>query len=395
MPEDNQDLFNVMDSALKRQGEGRTQRFRTAEERKAKPPSQRAEPPKAPVAPSAPAMPEPPAMPAVPEPPAAAGPGGYVRTPDYQRSENQPHTADISRRLYPMPESARIMPASGSLSPGQVLRGTVFSGTRFRPGAAQGQPEPQEMPEPEPPMPAAAAAPQAPQPAPAPVYGTPSTRQVPASSLSTTLRSRPSGLLSPSVRPSGVMPAQSFVPTPSHTVGGFMVRTEVAMVVMVCMVVGLVGSFLLGHTMGESSAQRNAPAKSKLEKPPVTDTVPRPIANLDNPTPAPAPAPVVTPTPTPTPAPVVTPTPAPAGRFTVRVRGYTEKATADNLANQLRTKHFEDVRVVPSGGLYLVLAGHFATKTDPGIEKLRKDLIAKVTLPPKSKPLNPEAWPEP
>ena len=209
MPQDNQDLFNVMDSALKRQGEGRKQRFRPAgedrpaSERKVKPPSSRASAPspEAETAPEAPAAPVPSVAPTTPvgEP--------TIHIPDYQRMEGQPSTREITRRLYPMPESARILPAGGSLSPGQVLRGTVFSGSsRFRPPSAQqGGPEMQPPPMEElPPSPPVQQAPPPPPPsAPAP-SGPPSTRQAPVRGIASgTYRSRPSSLLTPGGRPSG------------------------------------------------------------------------------------------------------------------------------------------------------------------------------------------------
>ncbi|HOX06469.1 MAG TPA: SPOR domain-containing protein [Planctomycetota bacterium] len=437
MPEDNQDLFNVMDSALKRQGEGRAQRFRgQGEARQSRPGSGRGEArdagqpagpvpgmPEAPAMPSAvgPAQPVQPAQasqapqtfpvfPPVVQPPVAPG-EQVIPIPEYQRLEGQPNTQQITRRLYPMPESSRVLPAGGSLSPGQVLRGTVFAGNRFRPqpGQAQGPAVPPGTePEAAPPMAAEAAPPQeppfqaaAPAPSAVPVpSGPPSTRQVPARGIAAgTLRSRPSAILSPSVRPSGVMAPQGpglsnrYEPPPSQPAGGFMVRTEVASVLLVCVVLGLVVAFLLGHSMGESSALRKgAPDRTGLEKPPVVNAAPPAITDLDRPPPPSVPAPPAATPPVATP-PVATPpaTPAaPAGKYTMRVRGYRERASADNLAAQLKKKHFDDVRVVQTAGLYLVVAGHFEAKTDAAAKQLRAQLIKQVELPKGSAPLNPE-----
>lgn len=412
MPQDNQDLFNVMDSALKRQGEGASRRFRavnderTQSARHTKASSRRtaAEPepaaspamPAAPAMPSAPAVSEPPAAPAAPA--AARAPEPTMHVPDYQRAEGQPHTADITRRLYPMPESARVLPAGGSLSPGQVLRGTVFSGNRFRP--QPGQPTQPTAPEPQPPMeelqpPVEAAAPQQP----AAPFGPPSTRQAPARGIaSVALRSRPSALLTPSVRPSGMLaspagPAQYERPAASHPTGGFFVRTEVASVVLLFVVIGLAGAFLIGHRMGESSAQRKSgPDKGKIEKPQYAAKVPAAV-DLESPPPSAAPAtPAVPPAPAPAPAapaapahavttpPVAAPPAATApatGKYALRVRSYNDRNSAEKMAGILRGKGLPDVRVVPKSGVFMVLVGHFNSKTDPEATAVRRRVLGQ------------------
>ncbi len=408
MPQDDQDLFDVMDSALKRQGEGRSQRFRAPGEERparaenpARPPSQRAEPAR-----SGP-------TPAPQAPPAAPAGGASTRSefpaaeatihiPEYQRMDGQPNTQEIARRLYPMPDSARILPGSGAMSPGQVLRGTLFSGNRFRPQpgqqpaqpaaapqplAEQSAPPPPTPPQPPPPP---AAEPPAQAPATQQLPSAPSTRQAPVRGIASgTLRSRPSGLLTPSVRPSGVLSPQApatsnrFEPPPAAPApvqtGGFLVRTEVAIVAVVCTMIALFCAFLLGHRMGESSAQRKSPgeAQTSVDKPVAVSEVPAAIPSLDRP--APVSAPIQSsalPAVTAPPARSTATTPASPGRYALRMRSYNDKGTAERLVAQLRSKGFPDPRVQFDNGVHKVLVGHFASANDPGLKELRGKVLA-------------------
>jgi len=375
MPQDNQDLFNVMDSALKRQREGRAQRFRApGEERpgEVKPP--------APSGRLGPAQAQP-APPAAPGEPVSHAPE-FPNLPEGQGAGNE-----ITRRLYPMPESARSAPASGSLSPGEVLRGTVFGSGRFKPAGAA--PASQVL------LPV-----QEEPPPPAPPPGPPSTRQAPVRPIAAaTLRAR-SGLLSgsgarpalgPAERPPALAGSNRYEPAAvSAPTNGFFLRTEVALVALLGMVVGAFVIFILGHRMGEADArQRSAPPeKGRVEKPAPVGSVPKPVPGLEHPAPAPSPAPIQSPVlpgpgpaPAPAPAPVVTPPPA-ALKFALRVRTYNDPASAEKLAGTLRAKRFPDVRVVKlsTGGVtvHMVLTGHFVSKGDPEAEKLRRQVLNQV-----------------
>lgn len=448
MSQDSQDLFNVMDSALKRQNEGQAPRFRAPGEERpaqaepAKPASQRLSAPapapaqipaelnSAPVpgqpVPVAPPMPVAPAAPAAPAPapvqsqapaqvPAPAAPQEpsepTIKIPEFPGYvEGQPTTREITRRLYPMPDMARTAPAGGSLSPGQVLRGTVFSGNRFRPGPQQSgsQEPPTSMP---PPIVAEQQQQQQQQPPPAPLPPVPavpavpptsspaSSRQSPVRSVaSATLRARPSAAMTPQTRTSTtynapVPPSNRYESGPSAPQsGGFFVRTEMAGVVVIVVVMALVGTFFLGHTMGESSAQRKS-GRPSADKPLPIAAVPKPIPDLDGPgntgTPIQSNALPTPEQPKPTGGNVTTP-PTAGVKYYVRVRGYSasERSAAEKLAEQLKGKHFPDVRIAQEGGLSLVLTGRVDSQAEA--EQLMQRAIKEVQLPKGSKPLVPQ-----
>ena len=204
-----------------------------------------------------------------------------------------------------------------------------------------------------------------------------------------TLRSRPSGLLTPSVRPSGVLSPQApatsnrFEPPPAAPApvqtGGFLVRTEVAIVAVVCTMIALFCAFLLGHRMGESSAQRKSPgeAQTSVDKPVAVSEVPAAIPSLDRP--APVSAPIQSsalPAVTAPPARSTATTPASPGRYALRMRSYNDKGTAERLVAQLRSKGFPDPRVQFDNGVHKVLVGHFASANDPGLKELRGKVLA-------------------
>jgi len=369
MPQEGQDLFNVMDSALKRQGEGKAKQFRG--------PGQ-AGPRMTPGPAAAGAGAQPSSQPGAAE----AGSAG-ASAPDAATQE-QNLTRGLTRRLYPVSDSSRNVPPGG-LSPTQVLRGTVFSSSRARQVSGALQPPATEpVPAEEPPPP----------PSPPPPPMPPSTRQAPVRPIASgTLRAvRPSVVLPPPIRPPAAaqppapaQPGSSRLEAAAPQAHGLFIRTEVAVIAVIGVTIGLVLAFSIGHSMGRHAALLSSPESErrtdKKTPAPKANVDPRNLTYVPNLEGQPAP-----PKPTPD-VPVVTPPPPPpppAAKLTVQVISYwpQDQARAKKLVETLksRDRRFADARIIERGArgntTLAVCVGHFESRTDPAIEPLRKAVLA-------------------
>jgi hypothetical protein len=385
MPQEGQDLFNVMDAALKRQGEGKAKQFRG--------PGQAA-----PRATPGPAMPQRGAAAAAGAPahvPGAPEAGSADAGAPDAAAQEQNLNRGLTRRLYPMPDSARSVPPGG-LSPTQVLRGTVFSSSRNRQVSGALEPpaaEPARAEEPPPPPP------------PPPPPAQPSTRQAPVRPIASgTLKSvRPSVILPPLARP----PAAAPPPAPARTgsgrlepaaaqAHGLFVRTEVAVIAVIGATIALVLAFSLGHSMGRRSALLNSPengrgADRKTAAPaPKANVDPRNLTYVPNLEGQPVPPKPTAETPgaaggasRPTAGTPVA-TPPPAGKFTIQLVSYwpQDRARARKLVDTLksRDRRFADARIIERGvrgnATLAVCVGHFGSASDPAVEPLRRAVLA-------------------
>ncbi len=371
MPDKGQELFDIMDAALKRQREGRgAARKRpgaaTGQAKGAKGKARAARhpagaaagpPPPPPVAPVGPVQAVEPVLPVAPatQPPPPAD-SGRVST-------------RYTERLSQVPDSARLAPPAGTLSPGEVLRGTVFTSHKPAP--------PEEAIEP-----------------PAPVEGPPRPATVRASA-SSVIRppsaagyTGPTGPVASTIRPSGATPppisgVQSAVSGPQRSTAaagqtgarrGIFVSTELAVLAVIGMTQALVCAFFAGMRIGQSELETSGPRKpGSGKRPDGTDgnlkiRDPNGMEHIDV---GDMPKPTVG-------TRKIKPPPAGSGKWTVEVMSYGSEGPAKAMIRRLeRDYNVTGARIERRGRNYAVCIGRFQKADAPAAIRLKRDIIAK------------------
>jgi hypothetical protein len=353
MSQEGNDLFEIMDSALKRQREAGGGHPKSESRRQS--------------AAAAADHGAPAAGATISPAPGSVGQPSFPAEPPATRST-------ITQRFNQLPDMAKTAPAPGSLSPSQVLRGTVFSGGNIvrtaagatapaaPPAAAQPAQQP-AAPPPSPPPPTA-------RPGPARMSGV---QQLAAGVVKT---GRPSGVVG-ALRPSVALPEPVAPPPPPppaapasgtyRTVSGFhapvaqpstqgfFVRTPWAVTAVIAVTLGLVAAFWMGYRAGRSKARIGSGAPV-ISKPPVAGPGVKAI-DLEGPPRAP----------------IAGLPPSLAPKYTVQLKNYwpVDRAVAERLAAALRARggDYADARVIvitrgaPGSETLAVCAGHFTLRT--------------------------------
>ncbi len=248
MPEKGQELFDIMDAALKRQREGVDATQKRQKTTPAKPSAR-------PVSPSEitpqPTQPAPSGSVTQVQPIAPVAPMGGP-PPQPQPADSGRVSSVYTERLSRVPDSARTAPAAGTLSPGEVLRGTVFTSQKPIPGS--------EVIEP-------VVAPDGPpQPASVRVPGSSVLRPQggPISTVGSTMRpSGISGVSTVSGVQSGVSgPQRSAAMAGQGSKAGIFISTELAVLAVIGMTLGLVCAFFLGWRVGGRAKDTMSPPRS-------------------------------------------------------------------------------------------------------------------------------------
>ena len=427
MPDKGQELFDIMDAALKRQREGMDATLRRQgaqgsksvdgqqQQRAAQPAvpageAAPAEPSLQPVRPVQPVQPVEPVQPVQPD--EAAGPGSP------QGQEGPADSSSMSRayteRLSRVPDSARSAPPAGMLSPGEVLRGTVFTSRRQpQPGQAAEAPA-APAPVEGPPRPAsvqastssvlqpqAPAAPPAPPPAAPPVVpggmvtrgpavqgargisgplsgsgGVPMSG--PVAGVISGVRTAPPSVVQQPVSPSG-RPAAPSVPASGR---GFYVSVEMAVLAVIAMTLGLICAFYVGVRVGRQERDLAGPVQEGeggksagngekegdgIKESGVSSVAHLPVGDRPKKNPKTHPSPPTPPTGT--------------GKYTIEVLRFPSnaKSTAEFWRKKLATGGIPGVYVIERkvrGHMeWCVCAGRFAQRNDPRAERLKQTII--------------------
>jgi hypothetical protein len=390
MADKGQDLFDIMDAALKRQREGMDATLK----RQASPGAgNQPTPPVAPVSEARPSGPQPAQAPAPPPAPAPIQPAPSIIRPQPPASVPSERTAVPStrsevpgtvstresgaytERLSRVPDSALTAPAAGTLSPGEVLRGTVFASSRTTAsGRTEAEPASETVVPAEPPPP---------QGPPRPV-----TVQTTASNV---LRPRPASAPPPistpiskigtvhGNAPSGVQVAvgsSQRSTTPSGR--GMFVSVEMAVLAVIGMAMSWICVFFLGMRVGKIETDLTGGAKNprngKIEGQPdngdgIRETDPnrvnplrvgnRPGAHKRPPT--------------------VVKAPSGTGKWTVEIMRYNDRAVAKIMLRKLTEKGlqgaFIGTRTVRGRKELCVCVGRFPSRNDRRAEQLKEKVI--------------------
>jgi hypothetical protein len=383
MPDKGQELFDIMDAALKRQREGLDATLRRQEVKRAVPPAE-----EAPAAPrrAAPKAQEPPQQePPRPQAPASRTPAAPARNVDEGAGEatgSARGSSVYTDRLSRVPDSARSAPPAGTLSPGEVLRGTVF--TSRRPQGGESASGALEAPAPAvegPPRPASVRSSGTPASSvirPRVTGGTSGRISGPVAGAMSGVRSSAITAVQAAPTASGRAAAQ---PAPAQAGRGFYVSVEMAVMAGVAVTVGFICFFFMGVRVG--AQQRDQEGGPRVEGPgspggpdggsgqDIKEAPPDSLRGIDMGT-----GPVVRNTQQPPP-----PVPTGDGKYTIEVLRFpaNAKSSAESWRGKLERARipgaFVIKRRIRGKDEWCVCVGRFQTRDDPTAAQLKQSII--------------------
>ncbi len=381
MADKGQDLFDVMDAALKRQSEGMDATLKRQGAQgtgNATTPPATDHPQARPSGPQPVQDPPPPIAAPLQQEPAALGSERAAAPSTRSETPGSPSTREsgaYTERLSRVPNSALSAPPAGTLSPGEVLRGTVFASSRTTAsGRTEAEPASETVAPAQPP----------------PVQGPPRPVTV-QTTASNVLRPRPASAPPPISTPiskigaprlstpSGVQAAVgSSQRTTTASGRGIFVSVEMAVLAVIGMAMSWICVFFLGMRVGRSETDltggAKAPASSSAESQTgngdgIRDTDPDKVNAL----------PMGTRPKKPKDTKPSINVPAGTGKWTVEIYRYNDRRVAQIMVRRMIGRGLQDAfigtRTVRGRKELCVCVGRFPNRNDPRAEQLKEKVI--------------------